>query len=46
MMEEIGVQREIVFSGVDEYIEVWAKEVFDTQGKPEQQFSTLVKSIL
>lgn len=36
LLDEIGVNKDIVFFGNDHKIEIWAKEIFE-QGSPDQQ---------
>ncbi|MEN6619033.1 MAG: hypothetical protein ABFC28_06000 [Rikenellaceae bacterium] len=46
LLEQIGVEREVVFAGNDYKIEIWAKENFQNTKLPESDYLTLAEKIL
>ena len=46
LLEQIGVDKEVVFSGNDHKIEVWAKEEFEKVRLPENDYTALTEKIL
>ncbi len=46
LLESIGVEKEVVFSGCDFKIELWAKENYEAAAMGDQEFSELVEKIL
>ena len=45
MLEAIGVNREVVFTGNDFKIEVWAKERYDESGISGEEFISIAESL-
>jgi len=46
LLEQIGVEREVVFAGNDHKIEIWAKENFQNIKLPESDYLALAEKIL
>jgi len=46
LLEQIGVEREVVFAGNDHKIEIWAKENFQNTKLPESDYLALAEKIL
>lgn len=46
MLDGIGIEKEVVFSGNDHKIEIWAKEKFETARMSEEDFVDLAQEIL
>lgn len=46
LLEEIGAVKEIIFSGNDHKIEVWAKDSFHKESLAAEEFSKLAENIL
>ncbi len=46
MLESIGVVKEVVFSGCDFKIELWAKDKYEAEAMSDQEFSEMVEKIL
>ncbi len=46
LLEEIGVVKELIFAGNDHKIEIWAKENFNTDRLPSDEYSELAEQIL
>ena len=46
LTEQIGVEREVVLLGVDQYIEVWNKELYDQGLMPADSLGNLAEKIL
>jgi len=46
LLEQIGVEREVVFAGNDHKIEIWAKENFQNIKLPESYYLALAEKIL
>ena len=46
LLEQIGVDKEVVFFGNDHKIEVWAKEEFEKVRLPENDYTALTEKIL
>ena len=45
LLESIGVTKEVVFSGSDFKIEIWAKEKFEGSRISEEEFTALAESL-
>lgn len=45
LLNEIGADKEVVFSGNDFMIEIWAKEKFENSRLPQDKFITIAKSL-
>lgn len=41
LLESIGAEKEVVFSGNDHKIEIWAKEKFDSSGISDDEYAAL-----
>ncbi len=46
MLDSIGVEKEVIFSGNDFKIELWAKEAYEAEMIPDDEMSALVEKIL
>jgi len=46
LLENIGVNKEVVFSGNDHKIEIWAREKFEKQKLGNEDFVSLAQKIL
>ena len=46
LLDEAGIDKDVVLSGQDAKIEVWAKEVYDTIGEDENEFAALAEKIM
>lgn len=46
LIDAIGVNKEIVLSGLDTKIEMWAKESYDKMQEDEMEFATLAEKIM
>lgn len=46
LIDEIGVNKEIVLSGLDTKIEFWAKEVYEQLQEDENEFALLAQKIM
>jgi MraZ protein len=46
LLEDIGVEREVIFAGNDHKIEIWAKENYDRDKLPGDDYSALAEKIL
>jgi MraZ protein len=46
LLEEIGVEREVIFAGNDHKIEIWSKENYDRDKLPGDDYSALAEKIL
>lgn len=46
LFELAGISKEIVLSGQDAKIEMWAKEVYDTMDEDEMEFAALAEKIM
>lgn len=46
LLDEIGVDKDIVLSGQDSKIEIWAKEVYDGIEEDEADFALLAQTIM
>ena len=46
LLELIGVTKEVIFSGNDYKIEIWAKENYEAAAMPQANFVALAKKIL
>ena len=45
LLESIGAGKELVFSGNDHKIEIWAKEKYEQSGIPKEQYISIVRSL-
>ena len=45
LLESIGAEKEVVFSGSDHKIEIWAKEKFGTSGISNEEFISLAGTL-
>lgn len=45
LLESIGVTREVVFSGNDNKIELWAKEKYEAQELSQEQFVAIARQL-
>lgn len=45
LLAEIGVNKEVVFSGNDFKIEIWAKEKFEASALSEEEFIAIAESL-
>lgn len=45
LLDSIGVNKEVVFSGNDFKIEIWAKEKFETSGISDEEFIAIAESL-
>ncbi|MDD2594618.1 MAG: hypothetical protein PHD11_02215 [Bacteroidales bacterium] len=46
LLEAIGIKKEVVFSGSNYMIEIWAKEKFEAQRLGSDEFASLAEKIL
>ncbi len=46
LLDDIGIQKELVFAGNDHKIEIWAKENYNREKLPGSDYSTLAQKIL
>lgn len=46
LLEQAGIQKEVVLSGQDAKIELWAKEAYDSMEEDEQDFADLAEKIM
>lgn len=46
LLEDIGVEKEVIFAGNDHKIEIWAKENYDRDKLPGDDYSALAEKIL
>ncbi|MFA7135641.1 MAG: division/cell wall cluster transcriptional repressor MraZ, partial [Bacteroidales bacterium] len=46
LLEEIGVNKEVLFAGNDHKIEIWAKESYKEETLPSSDYSELAQKIL
>ncbi len=46
LLEMIGIEKEVVFAGQDNKIEIWAKEVWSTNNMRDDDFAALAEKIL
>ena len=45
LLDTIGVTKEVVFSGSDFKIEIWAKETFDSAALPNDEFLAIAENL-
>jgi MraZ protein len=46
LLDSVGIDKDIMLSGQDKKIEIWAKEVYDSNDMKEEDFSNLANKIL
>lgn len=46
LLDQAGIDKEICMSGQDKKIEIWSKEVYDSNGIDEDEFSSLAQKLL
>ena len=46
LLDSIGVEKEVVFSGNDHKIELWARDRYEASAMPEEEFTALAEKIL
>ena len=46
MLDAIGIDKEVVFSGCDNKIELWAKERYESSSMTDEAFVALAQQIL
>ena len=46
LLDKINVDKEVIFSGNDHKIELWAKELFESSKMADDEFVSLAEKIL
>ncbi len=46
LLDEAGIDKDVVLAGQDSKIEIWDKEVYDGMGDNEQEFAELAEKIM
>jgi MraZ protein len=46
LLDSVGIDKDITLSGQDKKIEIWAKEIYDSNDMKEEDFSNLANKIL
>ncbi len=46
MLDEVGINKEVVFAGNNHLIEIWDKEKYEAQAMSSEDFASLAQEIL
>lgn len=46
LLEVVSIQKEVILAGQDGKIEIWAKDIYDSSAKGEDEFAALAEKIM